>query len=183
MRLGSRPSFEYSKSTVIKTKLHVIVFAGQAETTGAYVWWFFSWTHSFHFGGKRDMFVYPICFLIARSVSIFAYMIFECPLGVPQLFRNYSQTVCKCLNCQWVCTHTCVNWRESYVVYLLGTAPEQTWRASSEVRFYCVNGKTNLGLELGSWMEQHFYIRLSCLVFKNLDWSLDQVCVDQQIPF
>lgn len=41
MRLGSRPSFEYSKSTVMKTKLCVIVFAGQAETTSVYVWCFF----------------------------------------------------------------------------------------------------------------------------------------------
>lgn len=39
MRLGSRLYFEYSKSTVIKTRLHVIVFAGQAETTRACVVW------------------------------------------------------------------------------------------------------------------------------------------------
>lgn len=61
------------------------------------------------------MFVYPICFLVARSVSIFAYMIFECPLGVPQLFRNepkifslFPHSVHVLELCQWV-AHTLVS--------------------------------------------------------------------------
>lgn len=75
----------------------------------------FFWTHSLSFWGKRDMFVYPICFLVARSVSIFAYMIFECLLGVPQLFRNepkifslFPHSVHVLELCQWV-AHTLVS--------------------------------------------------------------------------
>lgn len=149
----------------------------------------FFWTHSLSFWGKRDMFVYPICFLVARSVSIFAYMIFECPLGVPQLFRNepkifslFPHSVHVLELFSGLHTHLCqLKGRLCYV--FTGQCPWAVLEGKFRSEIYCVGGKTELRLELGSWMEQHFYIRLSCLVFKNWDWSLDQVCVDQQIPF
>lgn len=111
----------------------------------------FFWTHSLSFWGKRDMFVYPICFLVARSVSIFAYMILECPLGVPQLFRNepkifplFPHSVHVLELCQWV-AHTLVSAERKVMLCIYWAVP---LRASSEVRFSVSVARPNWGL---SW--------------------------------
>lgn len=153
------------------------------------VWWFFSEPIVCHFGEKGIclfiLFVswLPDLYPYLHIWFLSAFLVYLSSSGMSQRFSHYSHTLCTCLNSvSGLHTHLCqLKGRLCYV--FTGQCPWAVLEGKFRSEIYCVGGKTELRLELGSWMEQHFYIRLSCLVFKNWDWSLDQVCVDQQIPF
>lgn len=95
------------------------------------------------------MFVYLLCFLVARSVFVFAYLIFECPLCVPQPFRSEPKTanvwgffpsmsahLCMAMSSVSVFTHTFMSIEKRIPsIYLPHSATEQSCRASSGLRF------------------------------------------------
>lgn len=118
------------------------------------VWWFFSERIVCHFGEKGIclfiLFVswLPDLYPYLHIWFLSALLVYLSSSGMSQRFSHYSHTLCTCLNSSVGCTHTCVSWREGYVMYLLGSAPEQSWRASSEVRFTVSVARLNWGL---SW--------------------------------
>lgn len=126
----------------------------------------FFWTRSFHLG-KGDLFVYPLHFLVARSMFIFVYMVFECPVCIPRLSRNepkttnvsgflshYSYTSVHVLElCQCFHTNICVSWREGYEYVFTGQCPWAVLQGKLRAEIHCISGKVDLRFWLGSWME------------------------------
>lgn len=118
MRFGKSLSNECFKNTVIKTQLLIPVFAAQAEATRDCLWWFFSEPAIFIWG-KRDVFVYLLCFLVVRSMLMFVYLILNgfsvylSSSGISQglqmsrlFFPSMPTHLCMCLSSICVLTHT-----------------------------------------------------------------------------
>lgn len=187
MRFGSRLSIERFKNTVIKTKLLVPVFAGQAETTRAHLWCFFL-NPQFSFGEKgMCLFILFISWL--PDPCSYLYIWFLSALSVYlsspgmnqrlQMFRVFFPIIptplCMCLSSVSVFTQTFVS-AEGKVMstYLLGSAPEQSCRASSEQKFTVSVARLTWDFGWRAGWKLHFHIRAPHLLMLRLLSSSSQ---------